>query len=267
MRDQSGPIAGLCLCLNRGYGKGCKSLGLSTDYHLQGSNPSSRMTMPLNTAVGSLGAGLYLICTISTSLSVWVKGRPKTFPKSPWDQRGIFTSQPSNSTLVYTLGIQCPRLPPDTTLCTSLQHMVGPWACVRNPLLTVARSCPDNVNLCLGDGHSDRQTLQIFYLWEGARFKGDSCVKKLVSHQPLLRCTDKKGRVREEWHIIKWTIKKFPNFWLQLTSELNPVPIFWLIVWWTQAAKLVWGVSQTLAWVFWWRKDLLSLWLRCLTRK
>lgn len=98
--------------------------------------------------------------------------------------------------------------------------------------------------VCLEWRHKQTDTAgSFFFLWERAGFKGDICVKKLFSHQPLLRCPERKGRVGEEWHIIKWTIKKFPNFWLQLTSELSPVPISRLKMWWTQAAKLVWGVS------------------------
>lgn len=190
------------------------------------------MTMPSSIVVDSLEAGLHLVFTIATSLPACVNGRPKTFPKSPWDQGEELIIEPCHSTLVYTVGTQWPGLlPPDTNLRTPLQHTVGLWAGVRSRLLTTARPCPDSGFVCLEWPQWQTDNAGIFFvLWERAGFKGDICVKKLFSRQPLLRCPDRKGRAGEEWHVIKWTIKKFPNFWLQLTSELSPVPIFWLII-------------------------------------
>lgn len=226
--------------------KGIESLEVATDYQPQGSNLSSRMTMASSVVVGSLEAGLRLVCTIAISLFACVKGRPKTFPKSPWDQGGELNIQPCHSTLVYTREHNahdcCLQIPLYAFHCSTQQSSE-----------LVSEAPPHNSQtlpwqggfVCLERPQWQTDTAGIFFfLWERAGFKGDICVKKLFSHQPLLRCPDRKGRVGEEWHIIKWTIKKFPNFWLQLTSELSPVPIFWLIIWWTQAAKLVWGVSQ-----------------------
>lgn len=144
--------------------KGVKSLEMSTDYQSQGSNLSSRMTMSSGIVVDSLEAGLCLVCTIAISLSTCVNGRPKTFPQVTLRLRRRTHHTALHSTLVYTLGTQCPGLlPPDTSLRPPLRHTAGLWAGVRSPLLTAARPCPDSVGLCVWNEGTDRQTPLVFF--------------------------------------------------------------------------------------------------------